>query len=173
MAQQSKIAKKIRRCAYKARARAEVIAKAEGFDDDLFSFCARGATILWKELNNAGIEAKIIYNPGHIFCYASGYYVDITATQFGEGFGKTMVRMEKSVEKLNTKQYMRHGKSLFPDWSIENAWETFSNPQSLQAWQQANNFKPENIVKMSDMVPTPKYHYIKNYPSDFIEVKYV
>lgn len=171
MSRQSKLAERIRYYAYKARDRAEEIAKREGFDDDLYEFCARGSAILWNELTKAGIETKIVYNPGHIFCYAGGYYVDITATQFGNKFGKTMVRMEKSVENLNTQSYMRHGEHLFPDWSINCAWKVFNNVQSLQAWQQVNNWQTlRGIVNMSDLIPVSKYHYINNNISAFVEI---
>ena len=147
---QPKLAKKIRYHAYRARKIAEKIAKEEGFAEDLYEFCARGAAILWKELDRAGLKSEIVYNPGHVFVLCSGWYVDITATQFG--LGKTMVRTEESARKLSNKVFSRHGERLYPDWHAECAWATFNNPISLQAWQQYSGWLHQpGIVKVTDL----------------------
>ena len=152
---QPKLAKKIRYHAYRARKIAEKIAREEGFSEDLYDFCARGSAILWEELTRAGLNAEIVYNPGHVFVCCQGWYVDITATQFG--LGKTMVRNENSARKLSEKQYCRCGEKLFPDWHKDYAWRTFSNPISLQSWQHTNNWiTKKGIVKAEDLASVKK-----------------
>jgi len=152
---QPKLARKIRYHAYKARKIAERHSKADGFEEDLYDFCARGSAILWEELNRAGLKAEIVYNPGHVFVYCEGWYVDITATQFG--LGKTLVRSEATAQRLSEKEFFRKGERLFPDWHKECAWNIFNNPISLQAWQNNNNWVNKNgIVKIEDILSARK-----------------
>jgi hypothetical protein len=128
----------------------EQIAKAEGFDDDLYGLCARGSAILWAELDKAGLKAEIVYNPGHVFVYCEGWYVDITATQFG--LGKTVVMKESTATKRTSQMYSRHGAPLHPEWRVEGAWKRFTNPVSLKSWQHSDDWNyDKGIVTLEDL----------------------
>ena len=173
---QPKLARKIRYHAYRARKIAEQVARAEKFDEDLCGFCARGSAILWKELTRAKLKAEIVYNPGHVFVYCEGWYVDITATQFGKG--KTLVCKESTAQRITQKTYYRQGEALHPEWHRKSSWGTFSSPMSFQAWQQSNEWRyPKGIIQTEDLkhsTITFKPHKVVDdrYASnDFSEVK--
>ena len=136
------VARRIRYFAYKARKKAEIIAKKDGFKNSLSGFCARGSAILYAELKKAGYKPQIHFFPGHVYVYCEGYYVDITATQFGSRFGKTVVRNESTIEQLN-KQSRR--------WEIKQSKWVCDNPQEVRFKQDLIGWNIEKgKVKKSD-----------------------
>jgi hypothetical protein len=133
---------RIRRCAYRARTKAEKIAAKDGFESNLRGFCARGAAILYSELKKSGLPSVIYYAPGHVYVWCCGYYADITATQFG--LSKTIVRSERTIEVLRRK--VRIG-----FWSKNMAAEYFDHPSKLRKWQLNSSWNPDNgIVLVTD-----------------------
>ncbi|KKM97711.1 hypothetical protein LCGC14_1165290 [marine sediment metagenome] len=116
-------AKRIRYFAYKARRKAEIIAKKDGFQKNLSNFCARGSAILHAELEKAGYSPKIYFFPGHIYVHCEGYYVDITAAQFSPKIGRTVVRKESTIEQLN---------KISRRWEIKWAKWTCNGPQEVR-----------------------------------------
>ncbi len=116
-------ARRIRYFAYKARRKAEIIARKNGFKKDLSGFCARGSAILCAELMRAGYESKIYFIPGHVYVHCEGYYVDITATQFSSKIGRTVVRKESTIYQLNR---------ISDKWDIKEAQWVCDSPQAFR-----------------------------------------
>ncbi|MFA5024147.1 MAG: hypothetical protein WC523_04285 [Patescibacteria group bacterium] len=146
---QPKLAQKIRYHAYKARTIIEDIAKREDLESDLRGLCARGSSILWEELDRGGLKSEIVYNPGHVFVYCQGWYVDITATQFG--LGRTIVCNEATAQKLSAGEYNIAGQKVFPDWHRECAFGVFKSSMEFKCWQDTNGFVPSyGIIKPDD-----------------------
>lgn len=74
--------KKIRKIARLVRKAFEVIAKTQGYHDNLGGLCGRAATQLFLECRRQGISIRLAATDGHAFCVYCGYIIDVTATQF-------------------------------------------------------------------------------------------
>jgi hypothetical protein len=80
-----------------------------------------------------------------VYIYCVGYYVDITATQFGP-FGKTVVRKERTIDHLNARL-----KTNSPIWGLEYVTASCSHPDYLLQWQIDTTWKlPEGVLNPDD-----------------------
>ena len=135
----------IRYYAYKVRAAVERLAvdeyneHAEGFNcpDTLGGFCARASAILSWELRRVSIPHKIVHSSGHLYIECEGYVVDITATQFDDLYGRTLIRPRAKMRDEDG------------DW-----WYTtkrFDTIIQVLRWQEKNLWPMEQRIQESDL----------------------
>ena len=132
--------KKVRTLAKIVRKAMEHVAKWEeesGKIDCLFNdavnlngYCARASALLSIALERAGIEHKITGGAGHIFIKWRNHIVDVTATQFSNNLGKTVICKKETLDKkvsAHKRSYWREKVSFDEslnlwDWQDEHDW---------------------------------------------------
>ncbi len=139
----------IRKLAQIVRKTVEVIADYEsknhcidGNDErTLAGYCARASALLSTALMREGIKHTISGGCGHFFIMWEGNIVDVTATQFGEQFPKTMIRSKESI-------------IIIAGHYNEGFWkpaENFCSCEELWAWQNKLEWPDEQISRVYDL----------------------
>ena len=106
--------------------------------ESLGGMCARASALLSTLLTQAKIKHELAYGDGHVYIECDGYVIDVTATQFGEQYGMTLIRP----------QFEMQNKELHDTW-----WRTsklFKNINHLIRWQKKNSWPEEQMVWAGD-----------------------
>lgn len=141
--------KTIRKLAQIVRKTIEVIADYEsknhciGYNDErtLAGYCARASALLSIALMREGIKYTISGGRGHFFIMWEGNIVDVTATQFGTQFPKTMIRNKESIRTIAGRYDERFWKPT----------ENFCSCEELWAWQNKLKWPDEQISRVYDL----------------------
>jgi hypothetical protein len=147
--------KAIRRLAYRARNAVETLAKFEdqrgiigmNCQYSLAGYCARASTVLSELMNLYGFKNVICYGEEHVYVEWKNHIIDITATQFSNKFGKTMVRTPKSL-KAFCKQTNNVSEQ---NWNWENRI-SFYCAQSFINWQIEEEWPEEQTANLKDLL---------------------
>lgn len=111
---------KIYRIAREARKNTEDIQERELiWPEDLSEMCGIASKTLYDKLVLNGYRPGIVVAHSHVFVYCRGYFIDITATQFGE-YPKIIVTKSLEDEDFwDIIGFMREEKDIkkfFKDW---------------------------------------------------------
>jgi len=120
------VTKELRKIATKVRKQAEDLQdETKHWCGDLGEMCAIASMMLYKRLKKEGYRPAIVVGFGHVYVYCKGYFIDITATQFGP-YPKVIVRKEMPNEDFWEKnQVIRSEKALKQFFKI---WPKYQNP---------------------------------------------
>jgi len=149
----NKLKRKVRRIAYKVRVAVEWMAKDEDYDrpehdmnesDTLSGYCGRASAMLSYELNRARLKHRIAYGCGHMYVIWDEHIIDVTATQFGDYFGKTIVRRPESLKKLCERN---DDASEFGTWETSKLFDTI---HQAREWQIDNDWPDEQMIEEVD-----------------------
>lgn len=124
--------------AKRVRVWAEEQAVIRGFDEVLCGMCASASAKLHQELQEVGVESKILYSCSetygdHCFVVVDGHIVDVTATQF-EYF---------DFEPVVIRAINKHDVGHYRFW---RATQTFKNAIELINFQVANEWPEEQMA---------------------------